>query len=83
MTFAAFTVGMTTATSATRAVYPPSRPTMPRTALPRCFANCNAATKLGLTFFSTSPPPTENFEITPVVTHEAYDYSVQEEMTVG
>ena len=37
----------------------------------------------GLEWQTTSPPPTENFEITPVVTHEAYDYSVQEEMTVG
>jgi cytochrome c oxidase subunit 1 len=37
----------------------------------------------GLEWQTTSPPPTENFEITPVVAHEAYDYSVQEEMTVG
>jgi cytochrome c oxidase subunit I len=37
----------------------------------------------GLEWQTTSPPPTENFDITPVVTHEAYDYSVLEEMTVG
>ena len=37
----------------------------------------------GLEWQTTSPPPTENFDITPVVTHEAYDYSVIEEMTVG
>jgi hypothetical protein len=32
---------------------------MPRTALPRSFANRKAATKFALTFFSTSPPPTD------------------------
>jgi cytochrome c oxidase subunit 1 len=37
----------------------------------------------GLEWQTTSPPPTENFEITPVVTHEAYDYPIAEEMTVG
>jgi cytochrome c oxidase subunit 1 len=37
----------------------------------------------GLEWQTTSPPPAENFEITPVVTHEAYDYSILEEMTVG
>jgi cytochrome c oxidase subunit 1 len=37
----------------------------------------------GLEWQTTSPPPPENFEITPVVTHEAYDYSVLEEMKVG
>jgi len=37
----------------------------------------------GLEWQTTSPPPTENFDITPVVTHEAYDYSIREEMTVG
>jgi cytochrome c oxidase subunit 1 len=37
----------------------------------------------GLEWQTTSPPPTENFDITPVVTHEAYDYSIVEEMTVG
>jgi len=37
----------------------------------------------GLEWQTTSPPPPENFEITPVVTQEAYDYSILEEMTVG
>jgi cytochrome c oxidase subunit I len=37
----------------------------------------------GLEWQTTSPPPPENFEITPVVNHEAYDYSILEEMTVG
>ena len=37
----------------------------------------------GLEWQTSSPPPTENFEVTPVVTHEAYDYSILEEMTVG
>ncbi len=29
---------------------------------------------------TASPPPTENFEVTPVVTTEAYDYSTQQEV---
>jgi cytochrome c oxidase subunit 1 len=29
----------------------------------------------GLEWQTSSPPPTENFEVTPVVTTEAYDYS--------
>jgi cytochrome c oxidase subunit I len=37
----------------------------------------------GLEWQTSSPPPAENFAITPVVTHEAYDYSTLEEMTVG
>jgi cytochrome c oxidase subunit 1 len=37
----------------------------------------------GLEWQTSSPPPPENFEITPVVTHDAYDYSILEEMTVG
>ncbi len=37
----------------------------------------------GLEWQTSSPPPPENFEITPVVTQEAYDYSILEEMTVG
>ncbi|MBZ5592497.1 MAG: cytochrome c oxidase subunit I [Acidobacteriia bacterium] len=37
----------------------------------------------GLEWQTTSPPPPENFEITPVVTYEAYDYSILEEMKVG
>ena len=37
----------------------------------------------GLEWQTTSPPPPENFDITPVVNHEAYDYSILEEMKVG
>ncbi len=33
----------------------------------------------GLEWQTSSPPPTENFEITPVVTQDAYTYSTQEE----
>ncbi len=33
----------------------------------------------GLEWQTTSPPPTENFERTPVVTHEAYDYAGERE----
>jgi cytochrome c oxidase subunit 1 len=32
---------------------------------------------------TASPPPTENFEVTPVVTTEVYDYSNQEVVEVG
>jgi len=37
----------------------------------------------GLEWQTSSPPPPENFDITPVVNYEAYDYSILEEMTVG
>src|SRR6266852_1833058 len=37
----------------------------------------------GLEWQTTSPPPPENFDVTPVVTHEAYDYSILEETRVG
>jgi cytochrome c oxidase subunit 1 len=37
----------------------------------------------GLEWQTTSPPPPENFDITPVVNYEAYDYSMLEEMKVG
>ena len=37
----------------------------------------------GLEWQTTSPPPPENFDVTPVVTREAYDYSILEEMKVG
>jgi len=47
------------------------------------FAPDNPWGATGLEWQTTSPPPPENFEITPVVTHEAYDYSILEEMTVG
>src|SRR5438477_4500674 len=61
--FAGLTVGMTIVMSAICAVYPPSRPTIPRIALPRSFASFSALTKFGLTFFSRLPPPTENTRI--------------------
>jgi cytochrome c oxidase subunit 1 len=37
----------------------------------------------GLEWQTASPPPTENFEVTPVVTEEAYTYSKQEVVHVG
>ncbi|MEP7271571.1 MAG: cbb3-type cytochrome c oxidase subunit I [Acidobacteriota bacterium] len=37
----------------------------------------------GLEWQTASPPPTENFEHTPVVTTEAYDFSAVKELQVG
>jgi cytochrome c oxidase subunit 1 len=37
----------------------------------------------GLEWRTASPPPTHNFEETPVVTHEAYDYASREEVQIG
>jgi cytochrome c oxidase subunit 1 len=37
----------------------------------------------GLEWQTPSPPPTENFEITPVVTHPPYEYSPREVVEVG
>ena len=37
----------------------------------------------GLEWQTSSPPPTENFEITPVVTTEAYDYPAMEALRSG
>ena len=39
----------------------------------------------GLEWQTSSPPPVHNFDETPIVTHEAYDYStvMEEEMEVG
>jgi cytochrome c oxidase subunit 1 len=37
----------------------------------------------GLEWQTSSPPPTENFEITPIVTQEAYTYSAEEVVHVG
>jgi cytochrome c oxidase subunit 1 len=37
----------------------------------------------GLEWQTSSPPPPENFEITPVVTTEAYEYGAQEVIHVG
>jgi cytochrome c oxidase subunit 1 len=42
-------------------------------------ASANPWGATGLEWHTTSPPPTENFERTPVVTHEAYDYGGEEE----
>ena len=39
-------------------------------------------TRLALIPRSTSPPPTENFIVTPVVTWEAYEYRPMEELEV-
>ena len=47
------------------------------------FASDNPWNASGLEWQTTSPPPPENFDVTPVVTHEAYDYSILEEMKVG
>jgi len=37
----------------------------------------------GLEWQTSSPPPTENFYVTPVVDHEAYDYRPREEKHVA
>ena len=37
----------------------------------------------GLEWQTTSPPPTANFEVTPVVTQDAYTYSPEEVVHVG
>jgi cytochrome c oxidase subunit I len=37
----------------------------------------------GLEWQTSSPPPTENFEVTPVVTQEAYTYTSEEVVHVG
>jgi len=36
----------------------------------------------GLEWRTASPPPTENFEVTPVVTWEAYEFAPPEEVEV-
>ena len=46
---------------------------------PKASANPWGAT--GLEWQTSSPPPTENFAVTPVVTTEAYDYSAIPEVT--
>src|SRR5262249_42956381 len=51
--------GTMTQASATLAVSPPSRPTIPQTGAPTSHANCRARTRLGLTLCSGLPPPTE------------------------
>src|SRR4051812_14955586 len=61
---AALMVGMITQASATCAVNPPSRPTTPAIRAPTCLAYCSARTRLGLTFRSRLPPPTEKTNTT-------------------
>jgi cytochrome c oxidase subunit 1 len=46
-------------------------------------AEANPWGATGLEWQTSSPPPTENFEITPVVTTEAYEYTTQEVVHVG
>ena len=46
-------------------------------------ASANPWGATGLEWQTASPPPTENFEVTPVVTTEAYDYSQQGVVHVG
>ena len=43
-------------------------------------AGANPWGATGLEWQTSSPPPTENFEVTPVVTREAYDYTPTEEV---
>jgi cytochrome c oxidase subunit 1 len=45
----------------------------------------NPYNAVGLEWMTPSPPPTHNFDETPIVTWEAYDYEhqPQEEVTVG
>ncbi len=46
------------------------------------FAPANPWAATGLEWRTASPPPTENFASTPVVTWEAYEYRPMEEMEV-
>jgi cytochrome c oxidase subunit 1 len=46
------------------------------------FASANPWPATGLEWRTPSPPPTENFAVTPVVTWEAYEYRPVEEMQV-
>jgi len=46
-------------------------------------AGANPWGATGLEWQTSSPPPPENFEITPVVTTEAYEYGAQEVLHVG
>jgi cytochrome c oxidase subunit 1 len=45
-------------------------------------AQANPWQATGLEWRTPSPPPTENFEKTPVVTWEAYEFAPREEMKV-
>jgi cytochrome c oxidase subunit I len=46
-------------------------------------ATANPWGATGLEWQTSSPPPTENFAVTPVVTGEAYEYHAQEVVEVG
>jgi cytochrome c oxidase subunit 1 len=46
-------------------------------------ASPNPFKATGLEWQTPSPPPTENFEVTPVVTRPPYEYSVREVVEVG
>jgi cytochrome c oxidase subunit 1 len=48
-------------------------------------AGANPWKATGLEWQTPSPPPAHNFDVTPVVTHDAYDYSttIEEEVKVG
>jgi cytochrome c oxidase subunit 1 len=46
-------------------------------------AGANPFKATGLEWQTPSPPPTENFEVTPVVTHPPYEYSVREVVEIG
>ncbi|MEK7728208.1 MAG: cytochrome c oxidase subunit I, partial [candidate division KSB1 bacterium] len=43
-------------------------------------ASANPWSATGLEWKTTSPPPTENFAATPVVTEEAYEYTPRKEL---
>lgn len=48
------------------------------------FAGNNPWRSTGLEWRTSSPPPKHNFEVTPVVTHKAYDYEgMKEELRLG
>ena len=46
------------------------------------FAPANPWPATGLEWRTPSPPPTENFAVTPVVTWEAYEFRPVEEMEI-
>jgi cytochrome c oxidase subunit 1 len=46
-------------------------------------AESNTWGATGLEWETTSPPPTFNFDVDPVVTEPAYNYKPRREVTVG
>ena len=46
-------------------------------------AGANPWHATGLEWQTQSPPIPENFEVTPVITHDSYEYSTQEVVQVG